>query len=175
MQSSGKLVIFGIVSIALAAAGTSWWFRYSATHRAAQYWGPKTARLIRDAPIVKLYQLQSAKGLFLPLADIDTQLDIGKYRDVSNARGISNLRNALLEDRSYEWPAIPREPDAYWRWALQFEDAHSSDHAVVLVGPDCDYVTALQTEQKLSSRPILDGLHKMFDELWERTNVSNKR
>lgn len=175
MQLSGKLVIVGMVVVALAASGTSWWYRYSATRRSAEFWGPKTARLIRDAPIVKLYQLQSVKGLFLPLGEIATYIHTGTNRDVSNARGISHLRNALLEDRSYEWPAIPREPGSFWSWALRFEDAHSNDRVVVLVGPDCDYVTALQTDQKLSSRPILDGLHKMFAELWAPTNVSNKR
>jgi hypothetical protein len=55
MYYSGKLVIIGILAVAVASAAASWWFRYAATHRAAQYWGPETARLIRDAPTVELY------------------------------------------------------------------------------------------------------------------------
>ena len=49
MQLSGKLVIIGIVGVALAGAGAGWWFRYNATHRAAEFWGPQAVRLIRDA------------------------------------------------------------------------------------------------------------------------------
>ena len=41
---SGKLLIIGILTVAFLAAGTSWWFRYSATHRAATFWGPAAAR-----------------------------------------------------------------------------------------------------------------------------------
>ena len=38
---SGKLVIIGIRGGRPAGGGASWWFRYNATHRAAEFWGPK--------------------------------------------------------------------------------------------------------------------------------------
>ena len=41
---SGKLLIIGILTVAFVAAGTSWWFRYSATHRVAAFWGPARCR-----------------------------------------------------------------------------------------------------------------------------------
>ena len=44
---SGKLIILGILAVALLAAGISWVFRYNATHHAAGFWGSKAARLIR--------------------------------------------------------------------------------------------------------------------------------
>jgi hypothetical protein len=49
MRNSGKLLIFGILTVAVLLAGASWWFRYIATHRAARFWGPEAVRLIRDA------------------------------------------------------------------------------------------------------------------------------
>src|SRR4051794_4880249 len=59
---SGKLLIIGILVLALVAAAASWWFRHNATHRAAKFWGPEAAILIRDAPNVELLVLQPADG-----------------------------------------------------------------------------------------------------------------
>src|SRR3989304_2712639 len=71
--------------------GSSWWFRYSATHRAAQFWGPQAAELIRDAPHVTLRSAAAA-------ADGQDAADAAVPRDVSHAKGLTHLRNALLED-----------------------------------------------------------------------------
>src|SRR5262245_471220 len=95
--TSGKLVILGVVAIATVAAAASWWFRYKATHRAAEFWGSEDARLIRDAPIVEMYE---------------------PARDISAARGLVHLRNALLEDRSFQWPSKPVSPDVHWKQGL---------------------------------------------------------
>ena len=54
MRNSGKLLIVAIFLVAFAAAGASWWFRYSATHRTVEFWGPQAAVLLRDAPHVVL-------------------------------------------------------------------------------------------------------------------------
>src|SRR4051812_21733385 len=63
--ASGKLLIVGILAVSIAAAAMSWWFRYNATHRAATFWGPGLAVLIRDAPQVTLRIMPSdaADGL----------------------------------------------------------------------------------------------------------------
>ena len=49
----GKLLILVILGVALVMAGFSWWFRYNATHRAANFWGHVVAHAIRDAPQVE--------------------------------------------------------------------------------------------------------------------------
>ena len=53
-EKSGKRLILGVVAACLVAAIASWWFRYAATHRAAQFWGSQAVALIRDAPHVTL-------------------------------------------------------------------------------------------------------------------------
>src|SRR5688572_9136529 len=61
-KASGKLVIVFILAAAFAAAGASWWFRFNATHRAAEFWGPDVARLIRDAPQVSFFYVVNSTG-----------------------------------------------------------------------------------------------------------------
>jgi hypothetical protein len=165
MKVSGKLVIIAMLTLALAAAGASWWFRFTATHRAAKFWGSDVARLIRDAPKVELLRLGLPNTIGLESSDVAHQVETANFHDVSKGRGLVHLRNALLQDRSYDWPAQPRKPRSYWSWALRFRDDRTGELETILIGADCDYVTSLTGDQMLSSRPILDGLHKLFAEL----------
>lgn len=152
-NTSGKLVILGIVAVALAAAGTSWWFRYNATRRAAEFWGPDTATLIRDASVVKLYYVN------------DDPNTVSLVRDISKAPGITHLRNALLEDRSFIWPAQKIAQSPRWRWALGFSNAGQSEQLVLELTDDFKQVVCTTDKQTvLSSEPIAAGLRTMVDE-----------
>ena len=48
MQISGKLVTGVILAVAVAAATFSWLFRWQATRRAAEFWGPEAVALIQQ-------------------------------------------------------------------------------------------------------------------------------
>jgi hypothetical protein len=168
-QISGKLVIGGIVALALMAAGTSWLFRYSATHRALQFWGSEGARLIRDAPTVELIRIQATdetkdRAMHFRLWSGE-QVTVTEYYDVSGARGITHLRNALLEDRSYAWP--PREGDqgVDWRWMIGFRDESRSRRIFMLFTEDCTRTALLESDENvISCQPIANGLCTMFAE-----------
>lgn len=132
-RSSGKRLTLTVILLALLAAGASWWFRYSATHRAAEFWGPEAARLIRDGAHVTLRSdTPSASAAGTEEADVP--------RDISAAKGLTHLRNALLEDASYDWSAQPpADPD--WSSSLVFAAAADSEpRAVVLFSPDYRWV-----------------------------------
>src|SRR5438270_10988443 len=91
---SGKLVIIGVVTVSLIGAVASWLFRYNATHRAAKFWGPEAAVLIRDAPHVTVKRRPLTGNFF------------ANEVDVSHARGLVHLRNALLEDQDFDWYTV---------------------------------------------------------------------
>ena len=165
MHSSGKLVIFGIVAIAIASAAVSWWFRYSTTHRAAEFWGPQTARLIRDAPIVKLYQMNPPTQSRQSSRDAVDFLNSTSGRDVSKTPGLTHLRKALLEDRSYRWPAQPIRPGDRRQWALRFAESPSGEGLILWFSPDWQYVRSAEREKIVSCEPIADGLAEMLGEL----------
>lgn len=159
MQVSGKLVIGGIVALALLAAGTSWWFRYAATHRAAEFLGPVAARLIRDAPMVEFFVLEpAAKQDAMSFAE--RMMHAAAGRDISKLPGITHLRNALLEDRSYVWPAGPVAGSADWRWGLKFSRAAKGEAAVLLFTSDWTKMT--DAVSAVSCEPIAGGLATML-------------
>jgi hypothetical protein len=160
---SGKLVIIGVMIVAVTAAGTSWWIRYNSTHRAAEFWGPTAVRRIRDAPFVQLFYVNDDPDL---LSDV---------RNISNTPGLTHLRHALLEDRSFKWPArrVVRQPR--WRWAIGFGDKKWENMILVLFTEDWKQATMLgsETSEIVSSEPIADAMAIMFPEL-SRQNVQQR-
>jgi hypothetical protein len=169
MPSSGKLVIVGILTIALASAAASWWFRYSATHRAAEFWGPEVSHLIRDAPIVRLCRLKSAENeIHASAARIER--GTAHCADVRQAKGLTHLRNALLEDRSFHW-SKRADADKTWRWALVFRDDERRLECILLFSDDGSQVTVPPAGGVLSCSPISSGLLEMFHEMAAESDV----
>jgi hypothetical protein len=178
-QLSGKLVIVGILGVALAAAGTSWWFRYSATRRAAEFWGPRASMLIRNATLVELIELAPSaelgdtSGAFVYTVVLGDESYFFRRRfDVSNARGLVHLRHALLEDRSFNWPSRDDIPDADWRWGLRFTASGSGPFVLeqsIWFSSNCRYLMpdgrTDETGRIISCQPIAAGLCEMFAEM----------
>ena len=142
--------------MAILLAGASWWFRYSATNQAARYWGPEGSQLIRDA-----------QNVFLQPSPPET----GPLVDISQARGITHLRNALLEDRSFNW-ASKTIGEAELEWVLIFRDSETGKFMHIGIADDCCVITGyrldinrVQMTQPISCEPIARGLREMFTEL----------
>jgi hypothetical protein len=153
MRNSGKFVILGILTVALASAAASWWFRYSATHEAAQFWGPQNARLIRDAPHVALVRLI--------LSEPPTT------RDISRAPGMLHLRNALLEDRSFLWEQGIEAAPKNGGWKLAFSDPATGEQFTIRFTTDCRGAIddSDPRGRAVSTAPIAKGLREIFAEL----------
>jgi hypothetical protein len=175
---SGKLVIVVISLLALAAAGASWLFRYTATHRAAAFWGPQGSVLIREAELVELFDLggtandgeSSDRASRIVLGD-DAYVILRRL-DISTARGLVHLRHALLDDRSFTWPSRDDIPSADWRWGLRFSMRGSGPFVLeqtVWFTSDCRLMSVEGhrggTGRSISCEPIAGGLITIFTEL----------
>jgi hypothetical protein len=183
-MASGKFVIIGIVTVALVAAATSLWVRYNTTHRAAKFWGSQAARLIRDAPKVTLFRMPSADTIRLAKDNAARACFDHSAYDISQARGLVHLRNALLDDRSFIWPS-PAEKwptftvdGAYW--LLSFYDPKSGQSAIVMFSQDCRQATGQKPRfmayelTTVSTQPIAAGLVEMFAEQTANSSAASR-
>jgi hypothetical protein len=127
-EKSGKVLIFGVILLGLAAAGAGWWFRFSMTHQAVAFWGPQGAMLIRDAPIATLRSDTTSRD-----AEGTDEADVP--RDISAAPGLTHLRTALLEDSSYDWKSTA-EPNTDWSQSLVFEESAGAEPRLVILFSD---------------------------------------
>jgi hypothetical protein len=176
VEKSGKWLIVAILAVALAAGAFSWWFRWSATHRAAELWGPEAAATIRDALHIEAYRLTDAGS------ETDETLVAGNRAyaverrvDVSKGPGLVHLKQALLEDRSFDWEATFDTGLLVPRWALVFHplpDRQSTEAATLLFDEDCERgaaITAGQPARPFVCRRIAAGIEKVLTE-WLSTN-----
>ena len=174
--NSGKLLIAAMLAAGVLAAGASWWFRFAATHQAARFWGPEAAQLIRDAEQVDLLALEQAGGpvsdSLLTVAGVPWR--IAGSHDVSQAPGLTHLRNALLEDRSFDWPAQDAPAGIEWTHGLRFR-AGPAPPLVILFSSDFGLTAACfpdaAASQAISCKPIAKGLREVTVEWTSPTGV----
>jgi hypothetical protein len=184
MQNSGKLLILAMMLVALVAASASWWFRYAATHQAAQFWGPEAAQLIRDAPNVELLVLLPADKAQLVPRSAAPEIAVGPKvwtitarRDISSAPGLTHLRNALLEDRSFDWGATESTGSEVWTMALRFSHTDSADSLLILFVDDFGRALKLgrdrEPDRMISTQPIAAGLAETINDWSHLPAVDN--
>ncbi len=162
MANNGKLVIGAIFFVAVAAAVSSMVVRYQATRRILQFWGTETVALVSAAPEVEVLRFDSA-GRENGVANPDiANPDIAERIDISRARGLVHLRQALLGDRSFAWDERVEPGELVWAYGLQFRDATSS----VTLKFTADFRRASQSDSPeiISTAPIADGLATLFAE-----------
>ena len=146
-QISGKIVIVTIVVLALGAASFSWWFRVQATDRALALWGADRARLIQRGERVQALRFSSRAAH--DDGSVDNEPDgngpageaimvggqtllVTEQKDISAARGLVHLRQALIEDRSFDLSSPSDQEKARvqenseWAFGLRFTDGRSA-------------------------------------------------
>jgi hypothetical protein len=130
MKNSGKWVVLSLLALAVCAALGAVWFQFKATHRALEHWGVEGSRLIRSAPDVRLFILESDGDKSTSTRDAPAApprwsaaggtLVVHKEVDLSRQRGLVNLRTALLADDSFQWDRPAHAGDVHWEFALTF-------------------------------------------------------
>ncbi len=111
-MNQGKIVVAVAVVLGICAGLAGYWWNYRIGHRALAFWGQENARLIRLAPKVEYLELELKQddliivpGSLRPL-EVTSSYAITKTVDISQARGLIHLRNAILSDDQYNWDFV---------------------------------------------------------------------
>ncbi len=141
MWNRGKLVIVFILAVALGAAGFSLWHHYRGQHRVLDFWGASTAVLIAEAPQVDVLRLGAARSIDAqeesdppsgaaddekpPEAAVEfggSAWSVESSHEALAARGVGNLRRALVLDTTFDWHGPPAAQAPRWQYALEIND-----------------------------------------------------
>jgi hypothetical protein len=161
---SGQWVIVAMFGGALAAAVFGMWYRYQSTRRALEFWGPPAAVLIARAPTIEALIFEP------PLTDNGAiTLDVldeaaAKTTLVSGARGMLNIRQAMVEDSTFRWDPPVSQPPA-WSFALMFSDGDRQ--AALLFDPAAGAVGNPATGARVlldptASQELSEFFHEQF-------------
>ena len=129
---SGSVLVLGLLLLGLGAAVTGIWFQWGQTRRCLEFYGPRVARLIAEAPRVELWTLEPGSSP-RHLRGIDRQ-------DVSQAPGLVHLRRGLVEDANFRWEEVGNRtaplPVAAWDSALVFATPEDGESAAAVLAID---------------------------------------
>ncbi|HEV3025434.1 MAG TPA: hypothetical protein VGX76_23345, partial [Pirellulales bacterium] len=86
-----------------------------------------------------------------------------RTQDAVHARGMANVRRALVEDTTYDWNSPPAADPPNWRYALEFNDGRN--WATVLFDPDSRRVALTNRRRIAVVEPSANGeLREFFAE-----------
>jgi hypothetical protein len=146
----GTIVILIILVVAVVSAGVSVWYHYRNQRLAQQFWGTTTAVLIDRAPRVEVFQLGEPDATIsldddaadepppeAEPADADAQAApqavefdqtpwiVVATKDAAAARGIANLRRALVLDTTFDWTSPPAAQEPRWQYGISVNDGRN--------------------------------------------------
>ncbi len=131
----GKLVVVGVMALAIGLGAFAVWFQWEQTRRCLGFFGSDVAAVIQSAPTVELWDLASD----------GTRTWRTNTRDVTQAPGLVHLRRGLIEDVNYEWTlddpqaVAPRSlPADAWDVAIAFLPVGPGNAPAVVLGFDLD-------------------------------------
>ena len=168
MPNRGKLLICGILFVALIAASVAWWYQHRQGQRILQFLGPQAAYRIRMAPNTELLQLAPLKSTTTDVAEslviAETSYRICDIMDMSQRPGLVHARQALIQDASYVWDARPDpiSSSVDWQWALRFTDSEGTTFLAFDLTQGI--VCHLGDDAYANIRPIREGLQTYFQE-----------
>ena len=147
-MSRGKGVILAIFGVALVTSTAAITYLSNQGRRALDYFGPQRVQRILQAPIVVIAN-QDAETV--------------AWRDISQARGLTNVRRVLVSDASYDWQApLPVDAPA-WDVALRFCDS-AGECATIYLSLSAARLACEENDPGLSMQPMLKGLKTFLDE-----------
>lgn len=124
----GKLVIVGMLLVALAAAGFAWWWNYQRAARARAFWGPAAATIRSSTEVTALVLCETGSESGTPILWAGQELPVCRTAAISDARGMLHARTSLLVDESFDWTApggIGGDAPA-WSHAVRFATSTST-------------------------------------------------
>jgi hypothetical protein len=173
MQNRGKWVIIGIVGVGLIAALASVLYHRQSGRQVLEMWGTETALLVARAPEVTVLKLQPAGAA--ATVDDGTPIErlgiggvfyvIAAAKDATEARGLSNIRRAMVLDASYDWAAANEAAKPHWQYAVEF--AENEQRVMVLFDFESRRLGTTASAKTTVMRPAAaSDWQKFFEEQW---------
>ncbi|MCA9211451.1 MAG: hypothetical protein KDB27_00165 [Planctomycetales bacterium] len=160
--TGGKLLVIGIVAVAVAASVFAWNFRKQQSHRTLGFFGGTNASLIRTAQKVEWLEVEHSPSE----PPTTTNLKFSPPLDVTDQRGLIHARAALISDVSFDWDTPPDGND--WEFAMRFIGKDDAS-CTVLFDISSKKCLCLDNGNSVSiGEKLAEGLHTFRSEIPNR-------
>jgi hypothetical protein len=164
------------MALALVVALATVWYNAGQQQRCRQLWGTDALRLIRHAATVHAWRVAPA-GADKSTATIKETVDeVVRFRDadwrlferreISEARGLSHIRQALSHDRVFDWDRADADEPVIWQYAMRFTGADGRATLLFSFDPPC--VAQVENAAIASIAPAAEGFQAFLTEQFGR-------
>jgi hypothetical protein len=168
VEIRGSYVIVAIVLIAVVAAAAPLAYRYFRSRDVLALWGPEAALLIHDEADEIWLDVVETAGTPGPEPSFDIQgrsYAVARRKNISQARGLLNARQALVENKSFLWGQARGDCQPRWEYALVFVAGETGRKATIAVDTQCNRALLLETGAEIALQPrIAQALHDFVRE-----------
>jgi hypothetical protein len=161
-KNTGRIVILGMVVIALLAALYAQWHLYFDSRRALEYYGADASTLVQQSDHLDLLYLApvtpelQARRL-AEITILDETYVVTKMANIDKAPGVIHARTALLSDSNYDWISTANgSPN--WVYAFQFRKNKST--AIVAFSPGSSQAILVGGKNAISIAPIAPAIER---------------
>lgn len=166
---SGKYAILAILLLGVAAAVGSQLYYKNLQERPMALWGKEPALLFAKAPLASAMLLVPAEGK-RSIAPLERIMVGGEHfgvldeHQVAGRPGLSHIRQALLNDNSFDWSEAKKDCKPEWKYALEFSNGNAA--AMLLIAPNCGLVRLTTTGATGNMQPVMPGLDRFMHDLF---------
>ncbi|QDU27270.1 hypothetical protein ETAA8_23570 [Anatilimnocola aggregata] len=124
-QLAGKVVVIGVLVIAVALASFALWWNVNRAKRSLEFWQADAVRIIQHGKRVELLTLRQVAGASTAedaFALGGQQIEVVSTLDISQAKGLIHARHALTDDSSFVWNNEKSPANPQWIYAIRFAD-----------------------------------------------------
>jgi hypothetical protein len=166
MPPRGQIVIVAIFLTAVVAGVAAIAYHRGRAARPLELWGRDAAVLIVQSPRAAALRLSPDAGDRVGAGET-LEVDGQRYflrerRDITGARGLVNIRRALVDDSTFDWTEQPGECSPEWVFALEFHD--DAEKVTMLFSFDCPRARLLSRGTEASIGPTSDALRSFMAE-----------
>jgi len=177
LSKPGTYVALFMLLLAVVATGGNTWYQRHRAARPLALWGAEPARLIGLAPQVEVLRLAPLRPTDAPsdnqiIEFHGSRLKVVEVKDATEARGLKNIRQGLLDGASFDWKAAREDCDPRWEYALRFSDRQSS--ATVLFALNCSRVALAGTDAEASVAPTATAYEEFLREQFPESGSFNR-
>ncbi|MCA9173549.1 MAG: hypothetical protein KDB14_03600 [Planctomycetales bacterium] len=155
-SKAGKAVILGIFGLTLAMSVFAVWYRQAVGRRARELFGIEAGQRLQLADDVALVRLPA------PVATLDKppEGDDLVWLAMAKVSGMTHVRGALIEDRSFDWeePGEPCPPQ--WQYVLRFRDRGGATHLALDL--QCARLRVLERQREVGFAPMATFLRRFI-------------
>ena len=161
-----KYAIIFVFGLSIIATMGSWLYMVNVQRKPIALWGADHAVVIVRGPRAEAIKLAPGAGDDPQQARFEVEgrtWHAVEVRDIVKAPGLNNVRNCMINERSFDNQQVTDIGEASWAYALRFADEQKQ--STLLIDPAHNFARLYETGATASIKPVISVVKGFMEEV----------